>query len=312
MKITAVWVLFSVALCCAPTAWADSFGSGASSFDIDFVTIGNPGNPADTTGKPNPAGKVEYTYRMGKFEISEQMIEKANELGGLGITKLNLGPDKPAMSISWFEAAHFVNWLNTSTGHMSAYKLDFDMGNQGIHFQLWEPSDPGYDSNNLYRNAQAKYFLPSVDEWYKAAYFDSDAGVYYDYPTGSDNPPTPVSSGTSPNTAVYAQTAPADITLAGGLSPYGTMAQDGNAWEWQETELDGVNDNLGDTRRGLRGSTYGHPRASSANIMGFSAPSLETDRAGSPGFRVASLIPEPSTLLLVSMASVGLLLRRKR
>ena len=43
--------------------------------------IGNPGNAADTTGNPNPAGSVPYTYRMGKFEISEQMIDKANAAG---------------------------------------------------------------------------------------------------------------------------------------------------------------------------------------------------------------------------------------
>ncbi len=55
---------------------ADTFGSGANSFSIDFVTIGNPGNPPDAN--PNPAGAVDYEYRIGKYEISEQMIDKAN------------------------------------------------------------------------------------------------------------------------------------------------------------------------------------------------------------------------------------------
>jgi hypothetical protein len=48
---------------------ADTFGSGANQFDIDFVPIGNPGNPADTTGGPNPAGSVPYGYRMGTYEV---------------------------------------------------------------------------------------------------------------------------------------------------------------------------------------------------------------------------------------------------
>ena len=61
----------------ASAAYADSFGSGANAFDIEFVTIGNPGNAADTSGDPDPAGSVPYTYRMGQFEISEDMIEKA-------------------------------------------------------------------------------------------------------------------------------------------------------------------------------------------------------------------------------------------
>ena len=60
-------------------AVADTFGSGANSFSIDFVTIGNPGNPPDAN--PNPAGAVPYEYRIGKYEIFEQMIDKANALG---------------------------------------------------------------------------------------------------------------------------------------------------------------------------------------------------------------------------------------
>ena len=64
---------------------ADTFGSGASSFTIEFVPIGDPGNLPDAL--PNPAGAVPYAYRMAKYEISEQMIDKANALGGLGITK---------------------------------------------------------------------------------------------------------------------------------------------------------------------------------------------------------------------------------
>ena len=90
---------------------ADVFGGGANSFAIEFVTIGNPGNPPDTTGNPNPAGSVPYVYRMGKYEISEQMIEKANALGGLGITLADMtpyggnGPNKPATGVTWFEAS---------------------------------------------------------------------------------------------------------------------------------------------------------------------------------------------------------------
>ena len=34
----------------------DSFGSGENAFDMEFVTVGVPGNSADTTGAPNPAG----------------------------------------------------------------------------------------------------------------------------------------------------------------------------------------------------------------------------------------------------------------
>ena len=188
------------------SAKADTFGSSTNTFDIEFVTIGNPGNLSDTTGSPNPAGSVQETYRIGKFEVSEQMIDKANALGDLGITKTTRGADKPATQVSWNEAARFVNWLNTSTGSSPAYKFAVQPGEAGYsptaNIELWTVSDAGYDPNNLYRNSLARYFLPSVHEWCKAAYYDPTSGVYYDYPTGSDAAPTPVASGTAAGTAV--------------------------------------------------------------------------------------------------------------
>ena len=80
-----------------PTPFEPTPSAAANSFDIEFVTIGNPGNAADdVSANPDFAGSVPYTYRIGKFEISEQMIDKANALGGLGITKDTRGGDKPA------------------------------------------------------------------------------------------------------------------------------------------------------------------------------------------------------------------------
>ena len=37
------------------------------------------------------------------FEISEQMIDEANAVGGLGLTHNARGPDKPATGLSWNE-----------------------------------------------------------------------------------------------------------------------------------------------------------------------------------------------------------------
>lgn len=74
----------ALALLIAATAYAPSFaavvsfGSGANQFNMEFVTIGNAGNAADTTGAPNPAGAVAYEYGIGKFEVSEDMITKYN------------------------------------------------------------------------------------------------------------------------------------------------------------------------------------------------------------------------------------------
>lgn len=290
-------------------AAGDTFGSGPNSYQIDFVTIGSPGNPPDTTGDPNPAGAVSYEYRIGKYEISEQMIDKANVLGGLGITKDTRGPDKPATSVSWFEAARFVNWLNTSSASVPAYKF-----NANGDFQLWTPADAGYNPNNLFRNTQARYFLPSADEWYKAAFYDTGASVYYDYPTGSDVAPISVAFGTAPGTAVWNrlhEEGPADVMLAGGQSPYGTVGQAGNVWEWEETERDLIND-MPDAHRGIRGGDW-NPSLSTLDLSSSYRGGIITADSHpiNVGFRVASTsIPEPTSLWLIACGVWTLLLRR--
>jgi formylglycine-generating enzyme len=295
MKATCVLTSLLI-LAISHCALADTFGSGANTFDIGFVTVGNPGNPADLTGAPNPAGSVPYVYRMGKFEISEQMIDKANTLGALGITTVTRSANKPATFINWFEAARFANWLNTSTGRTPAYKF------VGSTFQAWAPIDPGYDPTNPYRNKLAGYVLPSVNEMYKAAYYDPASGACYNYPTGSNVAPSPVTSGTAPGTAVYAQpqaAGPADVMLAGGLSPSGTMGQAANVWEWDETDRDLVNDNSSPPNRGFRGGNW-YNSANDFDAANWSWDTLffENDDLG---FRVAStFVPEPSAIVLIT------------
>jgi formylglycine-generating enzyme len=275
---------------------ADTFGSGANTFNIVFTTIGNPGNAADTTGSPNPAGSVGNTYRIGTYETSEQMIDKANALGGLGITKDARGADKPATSISWNEAARFVNWLNTSTGSTPAYKFDFQPGQGGYsanaNIQLWTPSDAGYNPNNLYRNSLAHYVLPSVNEWYKAAYYNPTSGVYYDYPTGSNSVPDGIDVPNDPNFAAVFNDGnpnpdPNDITNVGALSPYGTAGQGGNVYEWDETS-DPPN-SPGSFPRGLRGGFWAGGFGNlDATIRSAVSPTIESNQFG---FRVASVSP---------------------
>ena len=87
--IATLAALLILTLSLAGTAAADEFGSGANSFEIEFVTIGNPGNPFDMIFNPNPPGSVDYSFRMGKFEISRDMVTKANIIGNLGITLLD-------------------------------------------------------------------------------------------------------------------------------------------------------------------------------------------------------------------------------
>ena len=286
-----------------------TFGSGANTFGIDFLNIGNAGNAADTTG----FGAVPYAYHVGKYEISQDAITKAT------LSDVTAGPwtgNQPAATISWYEAAAFVNWLNTSTGNQAAYKdLTFSGGSWSM--ELWSSADAWQlGGENLYRNKDAVYFLPSENEWYKAAYYNAAGTNYFLYPTAGNTAPVPVASGTNVGAAVYDQPyeqGPADVNSAGGLSLYGTMGQGGNAMEWMETAADGTNNSPTEVRT-IRGGDWATPElflVSSGDLArGQSDPYLESNGMG---FRVAS-IPEPSTyaLLLLGAGAVYAWKRRKR
>ena len=162
-----------------------TFGSGLNAFDMEFVAIGSSGNPNDTTGSPVLAGSVSYEYQIAKFEVSELMITKFNASQALQITKNTRGPNKPATGISWNEAARFTNWLNTSTGGSAAYKFNTSGVNDNI--TPWTAADVlDYDPGNPYRSLRANYALPTLDEWYKAAYFNPLTNAYSNFPNGLD------------------------------------------------------------------------------------------------------------------------------
>ena len=294
---------------------------------MDFVTIGNPGNPADTTGSPNPAGSVGYNYNISKYEVSWDMMNKANGAGNLGVTMWGSGgvdvsavPNKPAWGISWNTAARFVNYLNTSQGYQAAY--NFGTAGYKDNIALWPSGGAGFNINNPFRNTLAHYFLPTVDEWYKAAYFDPNkggSGGYWNYANQSDSYPVNTASGTAQNSAVvgnYPLTGPADIDAAGGLSAYGTMAQTGNLWEWMETAWDGSNNDPSEVR-GLRGGAWNTSgfndwrMESSFTSSGFPNAESTGSEGTAIGFRVAS-VPEPSSLSLLAIGGVVLALRRFR
>ncbi|MHC4179442.1 MAG: hypothetical protein ACYSWU_18170, partial [Planctomycetota bacterium] len=149
------------------------------------------------------------------------------------------------------------------------------------------------------RNPGARAFLPTVDEWVKAAYHKNDGvtGNYWEYPTSAGSAPgTDMDEATNPgnNANYYSEPQPIDppyyTTEVGEFewsdSPYGTFDQGGNVWEICETVVDtGVGQWW---RRHLGGGWYSNV---SSLAIGTLSSGLPTEQVEVLGFRIATLDP---------------------
>lgn len=140
---------------------ADTFGNGSNSFSLEFLKIGNPGNTNDSTG----FGGVQYNYQIAKYDVSVAQLQKAIS-GGLAHMVAGAWTGEQPANLSWYQAAAFVNWLNTNKGYAPAYNLSWKSNNWSL--LLWPTNQAwtlgGY---NPFRNKNAHYFLASENEYYK-------------------------------------------------------------------------------------------------------------------------------------------------
>jgi sulfatase modifying factor 1 len=292
------------------TAAADTFGTGGNQFTIDFVPIGDAGNTGDTAEAGY--GGVGYAYRIGTYEVTINQFTKAynadNSIGdGDEDYWGSYGTGAPATYVYWHEAARFCNWLTTG---------DADLGYYSTGGSYDDTPDHGL-SHKQYADANGlTYFIPTEDEWYKAAYYKgggTDAG-YWDYPTQHDTTSSPGIDGidssgdTDPGDfdAVfydgYNQGHPNDVGNSGVGSAYGTYGQGGNVWEWNEAVIG--------SSRGLRGGDWyilGSDYLHASNRSSY----YPADEGYNVGFRVAS-VPEPGSITLLLCGLVGVLLWRRR
>jgi formylglycine-generating enzyme required for sulfatase activity len=309
--------------------------------NIEMVTVGNPGNAPNKRynlqSRPEGFGAVNYVYQIGKYEITAgQYAEflnavaasdryrlyntnmwasiygcKIERLGSDGSYTYQVADDRknrPVNYVSWGDSARFINWLHNGQPTGSQ---DLTTTEDGAYFLNGTTS-----GNALWvvkRELDARYFFPTEDEWYKAAYHDQNAGLaatYFDFPTGTDawpgNDLINPDPGNNANFVFNRPTigSPFYTTEVGEFenseSPYGTFDQGGNVWEWNEAAVNNGGRRL---RGGSFQSDIEHLFASHRSY--YFPP---TNEHYLWGFRIAAAapIPEPTYLALFSIAAIML------
>ncbi len=303
-------ILLSIAVLAFITgiASADTFAEGtANEFTIEFVPISGDTNPA------SGYGIVNKDYRMGTYEITNDQWNKFKNEYGLVTGNPSEAYDEnatwvstnvPTNRISWYEAAQFVNWLNIDAGYQAAYKFISTQGTGDYTFAMWESGDLGYNESNPYRNSNAFYFLPTEDEWVKAAYWNGTS--LQTWATVGDVEPTQTGWNFNDNGYPNSPYGPWDAG-SGSEELNGTFDMVGNVWEWMESPYYS-SEYLSGSNRGVRGGSCfaNNNYLRSSNRIANGAPYYEGDEVG---FRVAS-IPEPAALFLLALG--GLALRKRK
>lgn len=304
-------------------------GTWTGQASLEFVPVGNPGNAADSTG----FGSVGYAYAIGKYEVTAAQyteflnwkaksdpyglydlwdgrymgdsvewrgchIMRSGSSGSYSYSVASDWANRPVGGTSFWAALRFINWLNNGQGdgdtETGAYTLN------GYN---------GFEGANIVRNAGAKYFLPSENEWYKAAYYDASkaGGGYWQYATRSDRPPSNALLSPDPgNNANFQATIGSPYyrteigAFANSASAYGTFDQDGNVDEWTEGIIYTVN-------RVLRGGDYSY-----SDVIGLRSDMSRGGRnvlhiTDGDGFRVA-MVPEPGSLAMLAIVVLAALL----
>lgn len=274
MKIKNSLLTISAVLLASPTVQA---------ITIDTVTVGDVGNANDGWGD----GSVSYEYHIGTYEVTNaQYAEFLNAVaatdthnlydGAMGgfyggilrsgrsgsysyATQTNMA-NKPVISVSFWSATRFANWLTNGQpkGAQGNGTTEDGMYNLG---GITNPTNTSVTRQLDFGLGQNGVAVASKDEWYKAAFYDptlnGGSGGYWIYATQSNTAPSEATANAAGdisnpgiNVANYDRNANWNSSGSGGnvttvgsagaesASYYGTFDQAGNVWEW----TDGIDD----------------------------------------------------------------------
>jgi formylglycine-generating enzyme required for sulfatase activity len=334
----------SIILAAAASAFActSALAQMPPSYDFDFVTIGAPGNaPFHHSASIWPVhgrGGVNYGFRIARYEITTgQWLEFMNTFATQAGTPVNIwgpihwgaepdpsytGPGRryvlsnipdaamlPVEGIPWNDAARFCNWLhNGKSSDLSS--LETGAYDASIFTTPLTQLPPALRT----RSPGAQFWIPSLDEWIKAAHYDP-----HRYGPGqegwwlnknmSDLPGIPGPPGVGQTSAGWLDPHSSwghwEIPLGaytGSQSPWGLFDTSGGAAEWIEevfgNERGHAGSFAGDSFYEFWDYIYGIGSAHTTSTMN--------------SFRIASQIPSPGTAAGLLIGTVFSLNRRRR
>ncbi|MBL0928394.1 MAG: SUMF1/EgtB/PvdO family nonheme iron enzyme [Phycisphaerales bacterium] len=300
-------------------------------FGLSWKTIGDPGNratnPSEVGNRPTlQIGAVGYEYRMSTTEVTIGLWagfvraylpinpRAGNTVSFLGpgifvdsVTRevVVFGNPLAPTRMGWEWAARYCNWLHNGAKPNAAAA---DFANGAYDTSTFTRNSDGSYNHQLTRSPGAKFWIPSLDEWTKATYWDPSkngpgVGGYWRYPGKSD---VPLISG-PPEQGGQTNAGPNGGPSSAGsypnvTSPWGLLDTSGGVSEWTSTPLPGFS-----------GAVY----IKGSRQSGFLDPDQIDLLPGSfvfasdSGLRLASVVPTPSSGATFILGVVCALRRRR-
>lgn len=325
---------------------AGALAQGVPDYDFDWITIGDPGNPAYDRDDPFfrvlGRGSVDYNYRISKLEnTTTQWMEFVNTFStqsddfdianfgrpahwgaiedgsynGPGI-RWKLDPSipfadmLPVVGLTWREGALYANWLHN--GKQGTFE---SLETGAYDTSTWGDGDGRTFTDDPTHLPGAKFWIPTMDEWIKAAHYDPDKnggeGGWWLQPNGTDEPVPP-----DETSAGHGDDGAGGVWLRWPLamfpdtqSPWGLLDVSGGGAEWsEEIFFEDMPE-----ERAIHGSWV------TTNDLYEMADRIYTMGSSDPrgyfiwtGFRMASAVPSPGAVWVLGLGWIAGTLTRRR